>query len=642
MPVRYFCLLHKPPGPIQPMVLAVLIIHEPPGEKCELVLHRSYQNDVPLAEALLALFCSVYDHQDALQKCPFLLVNGISYVYVASDNGLFYVAVSRRNINAMATVTFLHHFSGILFQYFSDVDRDAVVDNTVLVYELLDECVDFGVVQLTEYNILKEYIKVLAVRPRLHYEDDDLDLSDDHRDVKKPDLKKKKKDKVTSTHNQAVKTRVMDSELDLLVNSSILRASSLAINWRPKGIFYAKNEIYIDIVENCDFYYDLGTNLIKRNEIHGLCLVKSYLSGMPSCKLGFNETNMSRIEYDGDNESALEETGQQPEPSVRDDNQLLVEPEEDDDDLVSQAVDGSTNLKTSHKVPIRNVQFHQCIELGSVYKDKIIRFIPPDDKFTLMTYHVEQQKQKHKLPLIMIKPVYRVFRESRKLHVLCTLTTNFKKRRHCQNLLVKIPINPHIFSIDHNSKSPDDDLKYKAELGDVSYKIDSSELFWKIDDLSGAKKSVKMMAELTLVDAHKIDLETINDTLHNRVETQNELSEEEFETDIDSAKKELDKYYGVNGASSSLIIEIQKKLKLVYKYNDISFSFSIPMLTYSGLRLTYLRVDEDQMKYTCFPWVRYITQSSTNMGGTGGSKNKDYASQNCTYRFKLGINCFQL
>lgn len=615
------------------MVLAVLILHEPYGEGCELVLHRSYQNDVPLAETLLALFCSVYDHQDALERTPFVLVNGISYVYVVGDNGLLYVAVSKRNINAMAAVTFLHHFSGILLQYLNDVNRDTVVDNTVLVYELLDECVDFGVVQLTEYNILKEYIKVSAVRPLSHYEEDDLDLSDDHRDIKNTGLKKKKKEVVTSTHNQAIKTQVLDSELDHLVNSSILRASSLAINWRPKGIFYAKNEIYIDVVENCEFYYDLETDLIKRNEIHGVCLVKSYLSGMPSCKLGFNETNMSRIVYDGETETADQNT---PEAASLDGNQLQIDPEDDDEEPLT------TKSKSGHRVPIRNVQFHQCIELGSVYKDNIIRFIPPDDKFTLMTYHVEQQKQKHKLPLIMIKPMYRIFRESRKLQVLCVLTTNFKKRRHCQDLLVKIPINPHIFSIDHSSKLPDDDMKYKAELGDVSYKIDSSELFWKIDDLSGAKKSIKMMAELSLVDADKIDLETIRGTLHNRIEVQKECGDEELDTDLDVAKKELDRYYGVNGASASLIVEIQKKLKLVYKYNDISFSFKIPMLSYLGLRLTYLRVDEEQMNYTCFPWVRYITQSSTNIDGVDGPKKKDYASQNCTYRFRLGINCFQL
>ena len=38
-----------------------------------------------------------------------------------------------------------------------------------------------------------------------------------------------------------------------MINSSILRTYSLAINWRPKGIFYAKNEIFIDIIEDCEF-----------------------------------------------------------------------------------------------------------------------------------------------------------------------------------------------------------------------------------------------------------------------------------------------------------------------------------------------------------------------------------------------------
>ena len=46
-----------------------------------------------------------------------------------------------------------------------------IVDNFPLIYELLDECMDFGVIQLTDYNILKEYIKMevnLGTLPSLH------------------------------------------------------------------------------------------------------------------------------------------------------------------------------------------------------------------------------------------------------------------------------------------------------------------------------------------------------------------------------------------------------------------------------------------------------------------------------------------
>jgi hypothetical protein len=47
----------------------------------------------------------------------------------------------------------------VLFaQYFAKVKEKYVRENFVLIYELLDECCDHGVPQITEPSVLKEYI----------------------------------------------------------------------------------------------------------------------------------------------------------------------------------------------------------------------------------------------------------------------------------------------------------------------------------------------------------------------------------------------------------------------------------------------------------------------------------------------------
>ena len=43
-------------------------------------------------------------------------------------------------------------------QYFRKVKETYIRNNFTLIYELLDECCDFGVPQITEPSILKEYI----------------------------------------------------------------------------------------------------------------------------------------------------------------------------------------------------------------------------------------------------------------------------------------------------------------------------------------------------------------------------------------------------------------------------------------------------------------------------------------------------
>lgn len=673
------------------VVYSLYILHWPETHleylRSELLLHRRYNNNLPDEILVLQNFEDAYKELLPEERTPFIHRRGLNYAYMRGDNDIILLTVTRKNVNAMLSVVFLHNFYGLLFHYICDVTKkkdntlqdnkivskltkEAIMDSSTLIYELLDECMDFGIVQVTDYKILREYIKVEANLPKLGtYEDNWNDLSSDSdkekgekSDSKRKTAKKKIKE-VKSTHNQAINDDVNEIEASY-INSSVLRATSLAISWRPKGIFYAKNEIYIDIIENCEFQFSLATNSIKRNEIYGRCVVKCYLSGMPNCKLGFNEKYISGI----DNEDDYRGNHENDDPISRTDNQLKIqdididdEGEEGDDesaiedegtrnevkqdeDLESNmSITDSTNSpkkrKRHNKIPIRNIQFHQCIELASIYKDNIINFTPPDDKFVLMTYYVEQQKQKRKLPLFMVRPTYRIVKSTNKLQILCTLSTNFKKRLHCRNLTIKIPINPHIIRIEHHKNELKDGMKFKAELGDVNYKIDSSELYWHIDNVNGKLTNIKMMAEMSLSPKYneELTLKSIEESLNNRYRQDYKSTDLDDEGD---AKADLDKYYGVNGASSSLAVKIQKQIKATQSFNYVKCSFNIPMFSYSGLRLTYLKVTEEQMKYSCFPWVRYITESSDT---TGSSKVEDesLSTRDCNYTFELSLDCFQ-
>lgn len=684
------------------VVYSLYIVHWPETHleylRSELLLHRRYNNNLPDQTLVLQNFENAYKNLLPEERTPFIHSRGINYVYMRGDNDILLIAVTKKNINAMLTVVFLHNFYGILFHYICDMaktqkndqkesmigsklSKEAIIDSSTLIFELLDECMDFGIVQVTDYKILREYIKVEANLPKLgHYGENRNDYSSDSdkeigdkSDTKRKQAKDKIK-KVKSTHNQAVNADIIDPEASY-VNSSVLRTTSLAISWRPKGIFYAKNEIYIDIIENCEFLFSLATNSIKRNEVYGRCLVKCYLSGMPVCKLGFNEKYISGIDNEDD---YLSYNNSHSEDAVRSDNQLEVKDInlEDDGDDENVSEDGieddaleiistgelgevetkttsdidsvntsveksSKRMKRNHKIPIRNIQFHQCIELASVYKDNIINFIPPDDKFILMTYHVEQQKQKRKLPLIMVKPTYRIIKSSNKLQIMCILSTNFKKRLHCRNLTIKIPINPHLIRLDHEANEFKYGMKFKAEIGDVSYKIDSSELFWQIDNVNGKMDAIKMMAELALSskDNDSLTLKAVQDSLNNKYMKQSG-SMDGLE-DENESKAELDRYYGVNGAVSSLAKKIQNLIKFSQGFNHVKCSFNIPMLSYSGLKLTYLKVAEEQMKYTCFPWVRYITESNSDTSSSNKVEDESLSTRDCNYNFELSPNCFQ-
>lgn len=598
----------------------------------DVLLYRQYHNDLPHPQILFSKFDSVYKAQQEHERSPFISVDGINFTYIPGDNGIFVVVVSRRNIDAMLAILFLHQFYQTLCHYLcttSDpntasnktvrqLHKDVVVDNFNLVYELFDECMDYGLVQLTDYNILKEYIKVELNRPkeiRNSLDEDSSSGSSDSEDDKKLAKSSKSKSKnknknsikehknVKSTHNQAVKTDVISPE-STYINSSIVRSAALSINWRPKGIFYAKNEIFIDIIESCDFLYDLESQYIKRNEVRGVCDVKCYLSGMPTCNLGFNERKLSGIAGD---DTELEG------------NQLAdveVEDAEEDPNIPKP--------KDHSRVPISNVQFHQCVDLSTVYHKNLINFIPADHKFTLMSYRVEQQKQRRKLPLIMVKPTYAVNTAQKTLQIMCEVSTHFKKRLRANNVQIVLPIDPHIFV----PLSTGPDFKYKTQFGDVSYKIDSSLLLWNIDSLVGSQSSVKMMAQLNLESCIESD-ELYSHIKHGNAQF---TDQPDFEDDYEET---LDQFYGVNGATTSSAPKLRSISKLQLNYNDIHVKFTIPMLSYLGLKITYVKVEEEQMKYSCFPWIRYLTQSSYD-----SSLSQTKLSSN--YVFNLGPSSFKI
>lgn len=64
--------------------------------------------------------------------------------------------------------------------------------------------------------------------------------------------------------------------------------STAAISWRPSGIKYKKNEIFLDVYEKLNMLISKAGNVIEA-EIIGQVMGNSMLSGMPDCKLGLND-----------------------------------------------------------------------------------------------------------------------------------------------------------------------------------------------------------------------------------------------------------------------------------------------------------------------------------------------------------------
>ena len=81
------------------------------------------------------------------------------------------LALSKRNTNAAEIILFLHRLVQVLVEYFKELEEESIRDNFVIIYELMDEMMDFGYPQTTESKILQECVHVtlmslLVLNPR--------------------------------------------------------------------------------------------------------------------------------------------------------------------------------------------------------------------------------------------------------------------------------------------------------------------------------------------------------------------------------------------------------------------------------------------------------------------------------------------
>lgn len=164
----------------------------------------------------------------------------MQYLYIRHSN-LYLLALTKRNTNAAEILLFLHKIVEVFTEYFKELEEESIRDNFVIIYELLDEMMDFGYPQTTESKILQEYI-----------------TQESHK-------------------------------LEIQARPPI--AVTNAVSWRSEGIRYRKNEVFLDVIESLNLLVS-STGNVLRSEILGAVKLKCYLSGMPELRLGLNDKAM--------------------------------------------------------------------------------------------------------------------------------------------------------------------------------------------------------------------------------------------------------------------------------------------------------------------------------------------------------------
>lgn len=208
------------------------------NQKGELLILRAFRQDM---RPRLADVFRIQVISNPQIRSPILTLGSTTFSHIKSEN-IYIVGVSKGNANSALVFEFLYKLVQLGKSYFGRFDEESVKSNFVMVYELLDEILDFGYPQNTETETLKMYIMTEGVKTERALED----------------------------------------------SSKITMQATGALSWRRDNIKYRKNEAFVDVIEDVNLLVS-ASGTVLRADVNGAIEMRAYLSGTPECKFGLND-----------------------------------------------------------------------------------------------------------------------------------------------------------------------------------------------------------------------------------------------------------------------------------------------------------------------------------------------------------------
>ncbi|KAL4438403.1 hypothetical protein ABPG74_009442 [Tetrahymena malaccensis] len=212
----------------------------------DIIINRDFRSD------LVKNTHEVFYRQVKLSKgdCqPLFNIDGVNFSYLKRA-GLYIVATSRFDNSPSFILEILNRVCTVIKDFCGVMSEEAIRKNFILIYELLDEMIDFGYPQLLQTEQVKPHI---ANEPIV---------------IKKQTLPTSTTGRLGSIFNQGT-------------------VSSIATN-RPVNSQSKKNEIFVDVFEKISVLFNASGYVIN-SSIEGCIQMKSYLNGNPPLKLALNE-----------------------------------------------------------------------------------------------------------------------------------------------------------------------------------------------------------------------------------------------------------------------------------------------------------------------------------------------------------------
>ncbi|KAL9958583.1 hypothetical protein ACROYT_G035616 [Oculina patagonica] len=186
---------------------------------------------------------------------PIFNVDGINFIFI-KRNGLYFVCTTKFNISPAFAVEVLARVSDLCKDYCGVLDEESIKCNFPLIYELLDEVLDFGYVQVTSTENLKAYV------------------------CNQPEVVTRAEEPIWQCTGRVVYGTDKMSLPSAAANKPVVL---------PKmGKRENKREVFLDLLERLTVLIGSNGNIL-RSEIDGCIQMKNFVAGHPEVKIALNE-----------------------------------------------------------------------------------------------------------------------------------------------------------------------------------------------------------------------------------------------------------------------------------------------------------------------------------------------------------------
>lgn len=312
---------------------------------------------------------------------PAFNMDGLSFMFI-KKNGLYLVAATTQNMSPALGIELLNRITKLIKDFLGVLSEDAIRKNFVLVYEILDEVLDYGYPQVTATESLKSCIHNEAVPI-------------DNQSI--PDVIASKglaglSEAVGNLGLGGINLRQLTN-----IGTGPKTVASTAVQ-RPVGPFSGaqaqKNEIFADIIERLTMVMT-SSGAVLNSSIDGSIQLKSYLTGQPQIRLGLNEDLQIGRDFSRSNYG---------------------------------------------QVTLDDCNFHECIDLREFETSRCLIFNAPEGEFAAMNYRIQSTPEHFRIPLRVFPSL--VLMSPTRLELIVRVRADINPQNNVSNLELTVVLPP--------------------------------------------------------------------------------------------------------------------------------------------------------------------------------------------------------